>query len=143
MDGISQIESLLEKPYWVIDVLPKQVPAGGAGQFFAVEQHWLAEPQRLELQRRKLAVLLKLNCYYDLRVSADACETWEENPGPEQLRKALESYLYVLLPAEEALVTADPGDIYMTLYNASEDLRALAGQLAASEGLFVWQPPQG
>ena len=30
------IEELLQKPYWVIDFLPQQVPADSAGQFFAV-----------------------------------------------------------------------------------------------------------
>ena len=31
------IDSLLDKPYWLIDILPKQVPAGSAGQYFKVE----------------------------------------------------------------------------------------------------------
>ena len=55
----------------------------------------------------------------------------------------MERELYLLLPDEDALITADPDDICMTLYNASDDLLALVRQLAASEGLFVWQPPQG
>ena len=33
------IEELLNTPYWIIDILPKQVPAGGAGQYFAVEKY--------------------------------------------------------------------------------------------------------
>ena len=28
------IEEYLNKPYWVIDILPKQVPADGRGQYF-------------------------------------------------------------------------------------------------------------
>ncbi len=137
------IEELLEKPYWVIDILPKQVPAESPGRFFAVERFLLAHPQVEELKARKLSVLLKLYCYYDLRISTDYGETWVGNPDPEELSRAAGSELYLLLPDEDALITADPGDIYMTLYNASDDLLALVHQLAASEGLFVWQPPQG
>ena len=136
------IEELLEKPYWVIDILPKQVPAESPGRFFDVERYLLEHPQVDALKARKLSVLLKLYCYYDLQISTDVCETWAENPSPEVLRAALDSYLYVLLPGETALITADPGDIYMTLYNASDDLLSLVRQLAEAEGLFVWQPPQ-
>ena len=136
------IEELLEKPYWVIDILPKQVPAESPGRFFDVERYLLEHPQVDALKARKLSVMLKLHCYYDLQISTDVCETWAENPSPEVLRAALDSYLYVLLPGEQALITVDPGDINMTLYNASEDLLALVRQLAAAEGLFVWQPPQ-
>ena len=136
------IEELLEKPYWVIDILPKQVPAESPGRFFDVERYLLEHPQVDALKARKLSVLLKLYCYYDVRISIDVCETWAENPSPEMLRAALDSYLYVLLPGETALITADPGDIYMTLYNASDDLLSLVRQLAEAEGLFVWQPPQ-
>ena len=31
-------ERLLEAPYWVIDVLPEQIPADADGQYFAVEK---------------------------------------------------------------------------------------------------------
>lgn len=141
MDETLPIDDLIEKPYWVIDALPKQVPADSTGRYFAVERYWRSEPRRSELRDRKLSVLLKLNCYHSLLISADACGAWMENPAPEDLRAALDSYLYVLLPTENALVAADPDDIHMTLYNASDDLLALVGQLAASEGLFVWQPP--
>ena len=136
------IEELLEKAYWVIDILPKQVPAESPGMFFDVERYLLEHPQADALKARRLSLLLKLYCYYDVRISIDACETWAENPSPEMLCKALDSYLYVLLPGEQALITADPGDIYMTLYNASDDLLSLVRQLAEAEGLFVWQPPQ-
>lgn len=35
------IEELLEKPYWIIDILPKQVPKDSPGQYFAVEDFFL------------------------------------------------------------------------------------------------------
>ena len=116
---------------------------GSPGRFFAVEQHLLAHPQVGSLGNRKLSVLLKLYCYYDLRISTDYGETWVGNPDPGDISRAMDKELYLLLPDEDALITADPDDICMTLYNASDDLLALVRQLAASEGLFVWQPPQG
>ena len=46
------IETLLKKPYWLIDVLPKQVPAGSSGQYFVAERYFLS---RLNEISRKFA----------------------------------------------------------------------------------------
>ena len=32
------VEELLQCPYWIIDILPSQVPADSPGQYFAVEK---------------------------------------------------------------------------------------------------------
>ena len=46
------IETLLHKPYWVIDILPEQVPEGSSGQYFAVERCWLQPGQNAALRRK-------------------------------------------------------------------------------------------
>lgn len=129
------VETLLSKPYWLIDVLPKQVPADGPGQYFAVEPIFLLPPFRDDMYRRFSSVLLKLNCYEDLAVSWDG-EVWETNPSPEEL---LRVPAMVLLEARDALITFAGDDHFMTLYNPDEDLLALIRPLAASEGLFLWR----
>ena len=40
------IERLLEEPCWVVDFLPKQVPSESAGQFPAIERHYLEPANR-------------------------------------------------------------------------------------------------
>ena len=35
------IDELLQAPYWIVDILPEQVPADGPGQYFAVERYYL------------------------------------------------------------------------------------------------------
>ena len=128
------IEELLKKPYWIIDILPKQVPADSAGQYFTVEEYYRKEPQIFVIREKQLNVLLKLNCYQDLFVE----ELKKENPAPEELKEALQSrYLNIL--AGNALIVSDPGDTYMTLYNADERLLSLMRSLAAAEGLFIWK----
>ena len=54
-----RIEELLEKPYWIIDILPEQVPADSAGQYFAVEEYFRRQP---ETKQKKINVILKINC---------------------------------------------------------------------------------
>ena len=126
------VESILEKPYWLIDVLPKQVPAGSAGQYFMAERYFLSW-------------LDEMNCYYDLKMSSDG-ETWILNASPGDLARRFEesaashSPLSVLIGSGDALVTFSGDDHYMTLYNPDEELLELVRQCAQAEGLFVWGP---
>ncbi|MBQ7519944.1 MAG: hypothetical protein IJU12_06475 [Clostridia bacterium] len=135
------MEELLQKPYWVIDFLPRQVPAKSGGQFFAVEEYYLRSP----LRRRFAEVLLKLNCYYEARVCEPETEKWQVNPPPERLFAWIaenEKDLRVLLPAEDTLLTVNRDDLYMTVYGPSRDVLELLRPLSAAAGLFLWQPPQ-
>ena len=139
------IETLLEKPYWLIDILPKQVPAGSAGQYFEAERYFLSRLD--EISRKFAQVIIRLNCYFDLRVSIDG-ETWILNESPEVLVRRFEdsaashSPLSVLVGSGDALITFSGDDHYMTLYNPDEELLELVRQCAQAEGLFVWGPKQ-
>ena len=62
------IEELLQRPYWIIDILPRQVSADSPGQYFTVERYFRTV-RRAEVQRRKLFLLLKLNCYCSLTLA--------------------------------------------------------------------------
>ena len=135
-NALDCIEELLERPYWVVDILPQQVPAGGPGQYFAVEELFRREPRRSELLRKRADLLLKLNCYRDLCVDGEVT-----NPAPGELAVAAETrYLTILV--DDALIVSDPEDTYFTVYNPDADLLELLRALAAAEGLFVWQPPR-
>ena len=49
------IEELLSKPYWIVDILPKQVPANSGGQYFTIEKYFLKSPH-VDAIYRKFAV---------------------------------------------------------------------------------------
>ena len=139
------IEELLNKPYWIIDILPEQVPEDSAGQYFAVEQYWRQPPAIAEIRRRFTGVLLKLNCYSDFRVCFAGSEEYTLNPAPELLTSWIldgQKDLCILLPGEDALITLNRDDTWMTLYQPSETLLRRTERLASAEGLFVWKPDE-
>ena len=130
------IESPLDKPYWIVDILPEQVPAYSLGQYFAVEKYYLTEPRITAIRRKQIGVILKLNCYYDIYLG----DEMRKNPPPEALADAIgKTPLQIIL--DGALIVTDPGDTYMTVYNPGEGLLERIRTIAAAEGLFVWQPP--
>lgn len=141
-----RVEALLACPYWVIDLLPAQVPADGAGQFFAVERLLREEPHRSETRRRFAEVLLRLNCYHDFRVFCDDDESGTPNPDPrglEELVLADRGMACILIDDGESLLTVPDDSTCMTLYDPAPALLELVEALATASGLFVWQPPQG
>ena len=138
------IEEYLDKPYWVIDILPKQVPADSKGQYFEIEKYYREHPQIDNIYRKFTNILLKLNCYEDIGVSYDGDE-WITNPAPQELEAALlkcmadKQMFYIILKSADVLITVSGDDTYMTVYNPTEEVLELIGSLTGSEGLFLWR----
>ena len=81
------IDNYLEKPYWVVDILPKQVPADSRGQFFTIEQYFLSDEQTERRCRQFCNILMKLNCYEDIAVCG-LSEEWVVNPNPVDVEQS-------------------------------------------------------
>ena len=136
-------ETLLNKPFWVIDILPEQVPEGSAGRYFAVEEYYLRQPALKEIHARFTDVLLKLNCYSGFQVYFPDADQCVSNPAPELLASWIleeQKDLSIFLPGENALITLNHDDTCMTVYNPSEILLDRIGRLASAGGLFLWKP---
>ena len=137
---------LLEGPFWIVDILPEQVPVDASGQYFAVERYFL-QPERIVPLRRKYAeILLRLNCYHDITVSFDSCASWETNPDPEAFAARVaglsgNAFLRVVFAKQNAMIDYDHNDTYLTVYDPDSALLNQIRALAAAEGLFVWTPP--
>ena len=139
--------NLLEGPYRIMDILPGQVPANAAGQYFAVERYFL-QPERIRSLRRKYAeILLRLNCYDEMTVSFDSCLSWETNPDPEEFAARVvclsgNNFLRAVFAEQNVMIDYDHNDTYMTVYDPDSAMLDKVRALAAAEGLFVWSPPQ-
>ena len=136
------IEGLLSKPYWIIDILPKQVPANACGQYFAIEKHFLSPPHVDAIYRQFANVLLKLNCYDDIMVLESKEESWIENPDPDALELMVlkRKPLFVLLKRSQSMLSITGDDHYMTLYGPNEEALSLISTIAKTEGLSLWKP---
>ena len=139
---LDRIEELLERPCWVNDLLPYRVPEESAGQYFAVEEYFLKDPQNRRLRQCFVQILLKLNCYYDFLVYLNDKET-AENPSPDRLEEMiLQNRDIVDIVLEEAMIVVRHDDTYMSVYDPDERLLEILKPLAAVNGLFLWKPDQ-
>lgn len=128
---MDRIDELLEAPFWIIDILPKQVKKDSRGQYFAIEDYFLKE-QLASIKRKHLNVILKLNCYMDVAIEG------ETNPDPARTAEMINNrYVYVMVG--DAMILSEPDDTHMTLFGPDERLLELVRDIAAREGLFVWE----
>ena len=139
------LDDFFDKEYWVVDFLPKQVPENAGGRFFSIEQYYL-EPSRYAVLREQFSdILLKLYCYYDLRLFVDDDTEGIANPESELLASRIkdnQGNLCLLVGASEGLITLGRDDTNMTVYAPSEDLLELIRTFAGAARLFVWKPNQ-
>ncbi len=139
--------ALLEGPYWIVDILPEQVSADAAGQYFAVERYFLQQSRIVALRRKYAEILLRLNCYADMAVSFDSCASWETNPDPETFAERVaglsgNEFLRAVFAEQSAMIDYDHNDTYLTVYDPGAALLDKVRALAAGSGLFVWSPPK-
>lgn len=129
------IEELLQCPYWIIDILPSQVPEGSPGQYFTVEKYFLQGDRLEEIKQKHINLILKLNCYRDISISDET----EINPLPEHVADEIKNrYLYIII--DESMILSEPDDTHLTVFDPDAQLLDLIRQIASGEGLFVWKP---
>ena len=129
------VEELLQCPYWIVDILPSQVPKGSPGQYFAVEDYFLQDDRIEEIKQKHIDLILKLNCYRDISIGDEAVI----NPLPKHIADEMKKrYLYIMIG--KSMILSEPDDTHLTVFNPDPQLLDLLRQLASGEGLFVWKP---
>ena len=129
---MSRIDDLLNTPYWIIDILPMQVPKDSPAQYFKIEKLFLKE-QLADIKQKHVNVILKLNCYMDISIDE------EVNPSPEQIRNII-NQRYVFIMMGDSMILSEPDDTHMTVFNPDEKLLDLIKIISRGEGLYVWKP---
>lgn len=135
---------LLEQPYRTVGCLPQPVPNDAAGQYYMVSRYFRQPPQLSVLRRKQSRILLRMNCYDDMAVTTDGGGSWEKNPDPEQFVRMLDDlsgdrFLRVLFPARGMLIELYAGDTQMTVTCTDDEATELFRQIAAAEGLYLWE----
>lgn len=129
-----RIEGLLEKPYWLIDIVSKRIPAEKSDEYSLLQEY--CEKHEEDIRERFVFFLLKLNCCHDLQISRDYGETF--SPLDCTPVKTVPSEIYLSVD-DKSLLTYDTEDTCMTLYDPSDELLKDVRELAGSVGLFVWK----
>ncbi len=140
MDRDLQMETLLTKPYALIDILPKQVLPNFLEDFSKAEHFFLSRKERSRFAEKIVRIVLKLHCYFPIQIY---CQEWlrhsKEKILAKQVRKIIvtkRGFCNLLLPREDTLVCIEGGQLWVTVYHPSPEVQDILSALAVSEGLF-------
>ena len=135
MEMMKPIEELLQTPYWIVDILPAQVPKDSPGQYFTIEEYFLQGKRLKEIKQKHINLILKLNCYRDLSIDEEAVV----NPPPSRIAEEMRKrYLYLM--TGESMILSEPDDTHLTVFNPDLQLLEFIKMIASGEGLFLWMP---
>lgn len=130
----SKIEELLQCPYWIIDILPAQVPKDSLGQYFAIEDYYLQDARLAEIKQKHVNLVLKVNCYRDISIDEEDVL----NPSPERIAEEMRKrYLFIMVG--NSMILSEPDDTHLTVFNPDPELLELIQAIASGEGLYVWK----
>ena len=130
---VEKIEKLLETECWIIDVLPRRVSKARAKQYSDLEKMFLHSE---ELVKKHYNIILKLNCYYKLKLVDFSGEDLGDVNSESLLKYVGQKPIYLLLA--NSLFSLDPDNMHMTLYNPTNAILTIMKKIASSEGMFVW-----
>ena len=146
VDKNALLESLLEEPCLIIDVMPERVPKDSS-TFWEVEDLLLEDKDEMELLASKFRrIVLKLACYFGFEAFDTARGEWQEDGSADELSESIVEVveggvggIAVLFPSEECLLFVEGGSLNMTAHGTNKRFRELLAKLAKSEGLFCWE----
>ena len=118
------IEELLQSPYWIIDILPSQVPKDSPGQYFAVEKVFLQGDRIEEIKQKHIDLIWKLNCYRDISIGDET----EINPLPRHIADEMKKRVLYIMTGE-SMILSEPDDTHLTVFNPDPQLLELLRQL--------------
>lgn len=139
MNKIKEIEALLEKPYFIVDFLPEQVPESSSGNFFEIEQYFLSDD--IDNIADKIArIIMKLWCYYQIEVYSNnkLCNI-KCSELPKLIQRTIakpNNHVNILIPVEKTLIHVKSDALDLTVFNPSGDVQRIMSALVVSEGLF-------
>lgn len=140
-------ENLLNKPYFIIDILPRKVEEKSKGQYFEIEEYFLANHSE-KVFRNFAELLLKVNCYYDFDVcyyefesENNKSDQWILNPPPKDIYSKISSCekekRYINIIIDNNTMIAINGDfLHLTIYNPNKELQSLIVELCKGYGLY-------
>lgn len=141
-----ETDTLFDAPYWLLDIVPSQIPQSRAADYAAREKDY-RQPKKLEALYSLFAELLAVvSKRYAAVLTVFPEDKQTETPSGRQIAEAIRTHsrrgaVQLLLPKERSLLVLDAEDLYMTVYQPQPALLSLLRTEAEKRNLFLWRHP--
>ena len=141
------VERLLEDDYWIIDILPSQIPIEKQAEYRALTDEYFESGKVAQLHRRYADILTMINSRFKTAMLCMPEDEWTISPDDVAVKDAVIHHtergcVDLLLPEEETLISLQAEDLYITVYHPTEELLSLLRQAVSESGFYIWQTPQ-
>ena len=141
------VERLLENDYWIIDILPSQIPIEKQAEYRALTDEYYESGKVAQLHRRYADILTMINSRYNTAMLRMPEDEWTISPDDVAVKDAVIHHtergcVDLLLPEEETLISLQAEDLYITVYHPTEEILSLLRQAVSESGFYIWQTPQ-
>ena len=141
------VERLLEDDYWIIDILPSQIPIEKQAEHRALTDEYFESGKVAQLHRRYADILTMINSRFKTAMLCMPEDEWTISPDDVAVKDAVIHHtergcVDLLLPEEETLISLQAEDLYITVYHPTEEILSLLRQAVSESGFYIWQTPQ-
>ena len=141
------VERLLEDDYWIIDILPSQIPIEKQAEYRALTDEYFESGKVAQLHRRYADILTMINSRFKTAMLCMPEDEWTISPHNNDVKDAVIHHtergcVDLLLPEEETLISLQAEDLYITVYHPTEEILSLLRQAVSESGFYIWQTPQ-
>ena len=141
------VERLLEDDYWIIDILPSQIPTEKQAEHRALTDEYFESGKVAQLHRRYADILTMINSRFKTAMLCMPEDEWTISPDDVAVKDAVIHHtergcVDLLLPEEETLISLQAEDLYITVYHPTEEILSLLRQAVSESGFYIWQTPQ-
>ena len=141
------VERLLEDDYWIIDILPSQIPIEKQAEYRALTDEYFESGKVAQLHRRYADILTMINSRFKTAMLCMPEDEWTISPDDVAVKDAVihhteQGCVDLLLTEEETLISLQAEDLYITVYHPTEEILSLLRQAVSESGFYIWQTPQ-
>lgn len=137
-------DALFDALYWLINIVPSQVPESRAEEYFALEREYRQTEKLAQLYALFAGLLTLVSERYDAVLLTFPQNQTTEKPSERQITDAVQTHkrrgaVQLFLPKEETLFTLDAEDLHMTVYLPKKELLTFLKEEAAKRNLYLWR----
>ena len=141
------VERLLEDDYWIIDILPSQIPIEKQAEYRALTDEYFESGKVAQLHRRYADILTMINSRFKTAMLCMPEDEWTISPDDVAVKDAVihhteQGCVDLLLTEEETLISLQAEDLYIAVYHPTEEILSLLRQAVSESGFYIWQTPQ-
>ena len=141
------VERLLEDDYWIIDILPSQIPIEKQAEYRALTDEYFESDKIAELHRRYAEILTMINSRYNTAMLCMPEDDWTISPHDNAVKDAVIHHtergcVDLLIPEEDTLISLQAEDLYITVYHPTKEILSLLRKAVSESGFYIWQTPQ-